>query len=295
MATSGLLLTPEKTVWSEFRQDGTKSPPIEVFQKRSSFTELAPSELEEHGRLFGPFALEFEIESLRLLGAIPVFYLPTPGTEERALGGVAAALVARMAEVQQMLARLTEISLLVANTANKNELLDVTINGKPAGRTRCTIGGAEDLLNILTHQAQPVQELLNAFRALSGFFYPTENFEYTGPLAYYRQREWRIINAVMHRGREISRPITEAEGDELINIDREFFEKRLRFPTGEYRRIEQCRYIADVGGRPFLDWARRVIVPDEVVERASEILWTAAMPTPVTAASAVADGHTSAG
>ena len=103
IATSGLLFTPERIEWREFLQGGQQGPPIEIFQKRACFTELAPSELEAHSKKFGAFALEFEIENLRLLGATPVFYLPSPGTEERAMGGVTAAMVARLAEVQQVL------------------------------------------------------------------------------------------------------------------------------------------------------------------------------------------------
>lgn len=147
LAASGLLLTPEKTVWSEFTNDGGRAQPVEVFQKRACFTELAPTELSGHASLFGPFTIEFEIETLRLLGAIPVFYLPSPGTEERGLGGVSAALIARMAEIQQVLSRLAAIRQLTAATTNKEERIQVTVNGTSAGTTQCSIAAAEDLLN----------------------------------------------------------------------------------------------------------------------------------------------------
>ncbi len=272
IATSGLLLTPERTVWSEFRQDGTRSEPIEVFQKRACFTELAPDELQAHGEQFGSFAIEFEIEKLRLLGAIPVFYLPAPGSEEKALGGVAAAFVARMEETQRVLSRIADLQHLVATAPNKSEMINVTLNGKPAGTTRCTITGLEDILTILLHQTRPAEELLNAFRAIAGFFYPTEDMKYTGELAYYRQREWRIISAMVHRGREISSKLYESEASMLIDLDHDFFDRVIRFPSGEHRRIDQCMYLREVDGRPFLSWARRVIVPDEAIPAAKEVL-----------------------
>lgn len=281
LASHGLLLTPERTEWFEFRQDGTRSEVIEVFQKRACFTELAPRELEEHAKQFGPFAIEFETESLRLLGAIPVFYLPTPGSEERALGGLAAALVGRMAEIQMLLSRLADIAHLSSITPNKNEPLAVTLNGRAAGATRCTIGGAEDLIQVVSHGAQPVQELLNAFRFISGFFYPTENLGYTGALAYYRQREWRILGGMKHRGQEVARALTEAEVEALLALDRAWFERRLTFPTGEYRRVDQCQYLSEVGGRSFLAWAHRLIVPAEHVQDARELLRQAGVPVPV--------------
>ena len=65
---SGFLLTPEMVEWREHLDDGTQSDPIQVFQKRVCFTELAPQELSEHGNLFGAFAIEFPLENLRLLG-----------------------------------------------------------------------------------------------------------------------------------------------------------------------------------------------------------------------------------
>src|SRR5579871_4914394 len=71
----GLLLLPESIEWS---QPISGHPPrtIPVVQSRVCFTDLTPSELPEHALTFGHFALEFEIESARQLGAIPVFYVP---------------------------------------------------------------------------------------------------------------------------------------------------------------------------------------------------------------------------
>jgi hypothetical protein len=281
MARSGLLLTPEQTVWSEFLQNGKRSDPIQIFQIRACFTELNPEELMDHAKQFGSFSIEFEIESLRLLGAMPVFYLPSPGSEERALGGIAGAFVARMEEIQRVLARLADLQKLAEATPNKAEKVKVTVDNQPVGMTRCAIGDVQEVLSMLLYQTQPAQELLNAFRALSGFFYPTEDMKYTGELAYYRQREWRIISAMIHRRQEISRSLTAEEISILLTLDQEFFAKRIRFPTGEFRRVDQCRYLSQVDNRRFLSWSRRVIVPDEAVEAATEILKSAGIDLPV--------------
>ena len=287
IAESGLLLTPEKTEWSEFQQDGQKSPPIKVFQKRACFTELASPELPEHSKVFGRFAIEFSIEHLRLLGAIPVFYLPTPGAEERGLAGIAAAMLARMADVQQLLTRLAQTAELCQRTPDKAELINVTLNGRIAGGTRCTIGAAEDLVAALSHQIRPPGELLNAMRAVAGFFYPTENLEYTGELASYRQREWRIIANMVRRGEEIARDLTEEEKVRLLEIDSDFFGHRMCFPTGEHRRVDQCKYMTELDQKPILTWAKRVIVPDELVDAATEVVRTHAHLVPVAGISSI--------
>lgn len=287
LASSGLLLTPERTVWSEFMDDGGRSSSIEVFQKRTCFTELAPEELGAHAVTFGPFAIEFEIQALRQLGAIPVFYFPATGIAEQALAGLAAALVARMAEVQQVLSRLQTVSEIAARTSNKTEIIEVTMNGQPAGATRCTVGAAEDILAMLLHQSRPVGELLGAWQALTGFFYPTENVEYTTPLAYYRQREWRIVANMVHRGQPMSRELTGTEVEALIDMDDRFFARRMRFPSGEHRVVDQCQYFERIGARHFLSWARRVVVPDEVVDEAKSALRSESSTVPVVGASSL--------
>src|SRR5882757_349348 len=71
----GLLLLPESIEWSL----PLKSKPprtIPFVQSRVCFTDLTPAELPQHAETFGHFALEFEMESARRLGAVPVFYVP---------------------------------------------------------------------------------------------------------------------------------------------------------------------------------------------------------------------------
>ena len=71
----GLVLAPELVEWKQVLVDGNTRSTI-VRQNRISFTELSSGEIGEHGEKFGPFSLEFEIETLRRLGALPVIYMP---------------------------------------------------------------------------------------------------------------------------------------------------------------------------------------------------------------------------
>lgn len=280
---SGLLLTPEQTSWQEPVSDGTLSKPWSVIQKRACFTELAPSELKEHSAVFGRFALEFEIRILRQLGATPVFYLPRASPDDVGFESLAASLVCRTGEIQVLLNRLGDLEDLVKGTENKSEVLDVTNNetGKQQ-HTRMSIGGAQDLLLFLTHGAQPASILRNALRVLSGFFYPAEDLSYTNPLYYYRQREWRIVANMSKLGEEQTRALTEREVEYLLQLDQEFFGKELEFFTGTYRRVNQCQYFEALEGKTFIRYVRRVIVPDEAVREAANILAGDDMPEVVT-------------
>jgi hypothetical protein len=76
----GLVLTPQLIEWS---QQSLGAPPrtLPILQKRVCFTELSPKELPGHTEKFGHFSLEFEIDTVRRLGAMPVFYVPQPASE----------------------------------------------------------------------------------------------------------------------------------------------------------------------------------------------------------------------
>jgi hypothetical protein len=84
----GLLLTPEITSWQYPHANQTPPRNMQMVQRRVSFTELSSKQLPEHAKEFGHFALEFEIDTLKDLGAIPVFYIPKWGSSSlaRSLG-----------------------------------------------------------------------------------------------------------------------------------------------------------------------------------------------------------------
>lgn len=272
MIKSGLLLTPEVTDWKEHLQDGTLSLPVKLFQKRICFTLLPPSQLQEHAKTFGPFAFEYSVENLRILGGVPVFYLPYARETDMGFEGIGGAIMARLSEIQTFLTRLSELDNLIQTTQNKNELLNVTNNRIEVAQTRCTVGAAEDLIHFLTYEMQPPSQLLNTIRGLSGFFYPTEDPNFTGILDYYRQREWRIIGNMIKNGKESTRSLREAEIEKLIEIDNEFFGHQLDFPTGVYNRAEQSLIFHEVDNKHVLHFAHRLIVPENALEEASQII-----------------------
>jgi len=266
MIKSGLLLTPEVTEWREHLQNGTLSQPVMLFQKRICFTLLAPSELQEHAKEFGPFAFEYSVENLRRLGGVPVFYIPYAREKDMGLEGIGGALMARLSEIQKLLTRLSDLDGIIQTTQNKNEPLNVTHN------RICTVGAAEDLIHFLTDKMEPPSQLLNSIRGLSGFFCPTEDPNLKEILGYYRQREWRIIGNMIKSGKESTRSLREAEIEKVIEIDNEFFGHQLDFPNGLYNRAEQSLIFHEVDNKHVLHFAHRLIVPEKALEEASQII-----------------------
>lgn len=271
IAASGFLLTPEFTEWREPRDDGSLGEPWKVIQKRCCFTELAPSELAEHSEHFGRFSIEFDVRTFRELGGIPVFYLPRATDSDVGLESLAAALLARIGEIQILLNRLADLAKLVATTEDKSQLLVIRKNEQQF-HTRCSLGGAEDVIGMLTHGAQEVDILRNALRALSAFFYPAEDFMYTGLLAYYRQREWRFIANMTKHGHDLDRDLTDQEKANLMALDGDFFGRSMEFFSGTYRRVDQCRLFSELAGKSLVQYARRIIVPADAIAAATELL-----------------------
>lgn len=291
IAEKGLLLTPEIKEWRELRRDTSgkdrPSEPWRLIQKSISFTMLEPSELIRLNlsESFGHFALEFEIATLRKLGAIPVFYLPKATEEHAGLEWVAACLLARLGEIQILLARLAEIEEGAKKAPVKAEHIPLGKNKYVEKYLRCTYGGAEDLINFLRlpadkskESAQSISTLSAALRALSGFFYQTEDLTRTDYLYYYQQREWRIIANMMELNQKdsgyikLTHELKELEKNELIEIDSEFFEVKEQYHTGTYRRVDQCQFFPEFGGKRIIQHARRVIVPEKAIVEISKIL-----------------------
>lgn len=259
MKKMGLLLTPEIVPWSEG---------YFTVQTRCCFTELAPAELLEHAKVFGHFAIEFDIKVLRGFGAIPVFYLPTGD----ASGELAAALVACIGDIDVLLCRLSRLEASVRSNPNKNNSVGTLNNGMVERDIACSVREAEDLLSFLSEGNEPLISLRAGLQGLSGFFKPTEPLNSTELLTYYREREWRILSGASRKNVKIARPLVKDEVEWLLRLDRQFFGEQLLFRTGLDRRVEQCRVLDQLNEKPILRYARRVIVPAGAVASATEIL-----------------------
>jgi hypothetical protein len=269
MRDFGLVLTPEITNWQECLANGSLGPPWTVIQKRCSFTELGPSELRAHCEQFGHFSIEFSPLEFRKLGGIPVFYVPRSVTSGSGPDSLGSAMLARIGEIQRMLSRLVALSGLIANTNDKTQFVGIEQQGAGKSFSRASLGAAEDIIALLTAGSQPAEALENALRLFAGFFHPTEDERFTGPLGYYRQREWRLLANI--RGLTDCAPTAEMV-DRLLSIDGDFFGKEMAFFTGLRRRADECRLFPQLDGKAILSYASRIVVPKDAVAEASSLL-----------------------
>ena len=234
----GLVLTPQFIEWS---QPNLGAPPrtLPVLQKRVCFTELNPKELPGHAEKFGHFSLEFEIDTVRRLGAMPVFYVPQPtseATDGSLIGSALVAIATDLRAVVQRMAGLNEIlhgSMPVAKKLG----FDAGFTGSPDNRGHFTIDRdeAKNFLAAIGHAVTPWGELRAGTDALLNFFHPTDNQKADQALEYYREREWRVACGLRLKGRDgrpdidLLRVPTPEERQRLLEIlDQEFFKPKSK-------------------------------------------------------------------
>jgi len=119
---------------------------------------------------------------------------------------------------------------------------------------------------------EPVATVLNTLVGFSGYLYPVENLTWTGELAYYRQREWRVTANMSYFGESVTQKIRDEEIETLIASDPKFFGRMQDFPNGKCLVARQCQFYRDVRGTLVHNLVRRLIVPEIAIDRAREIL-----------------------
>jgi hypothetical protein len=125
----GLVLAPEVVKWKTPHADGSPPRVQETIQRRVCFTELAPSELARHAEEFGHFALEFDVDTLKRMGAMPVFYIPQSAGDGEGVASLGSTLVMQSTDAMILAMRLAGITKMLADATGVNE-----------GRFDCTCG-----------------------------------------------------------------------------------------------------------------------------------------------------------
>ena len=272
IADAGLLLAPEVVVWQHPHANGTPPREQSYIQRRVCFTELAPEELPDHARGFGSFALEFEIETLKRMGAMPVFYVPQAvGTETDGRSSLGSTLVIQSMDAMVLAARLAGVAEALARAKDGDEF-NCAFGFQSLRTFSFEVSNLRRFVEAFTYAITPPEMLQYGLEGLLSGFYPADNLRDSKVLAYYRQREWRIAWNFAYRGEEVMRRPSPELFDRLLKVDAEFFGRPFPTPRGESRLGEEAYVYPRLGDTKVIQLARRMIAPKAAMAQAVRIL-----------------------
>jgi hypothetical protein len=286
----GLLMTPEVAEWQYSHADGTPPRVQSMVQHRISFTELAPTQLARHAREFGPFSLEFDIETLKELGAIPVFYVPQ-GVEKKHAGGLGATMVMHVIDAMRMTDRIAQMQAILESVPpdRARQIITIPTDSGPV-LFDLDVKEARETLRAVALALAPPDSLSRFLEGTLNFFYPDGRTN--AALQYYRQREWRMGGNVAIRDEEMMCRPSEQMIARLLALDADFFGRPFPPPNvvmsnvswhnaTQQRLVDDSWVFPGIGDKRILQFVRRVIAPAKAVEATRAILTNVANPPPV--------------
>jgi hypothetical protein len=281
---AGLVLAPELVKWNYPHADGTPPREQQTIQKRICFTELAPTELIEHAKEFGHFALEFDVHTLKRMGAMPVFYIPQ-ATEDDEYGvtSLGATLVIQAIDAMILAMRLGGVKKILDDAPTTQSTLDCTFGfqTETLKTFQLNVPEARKVIEGLTYALTPPDMLEHALTGLLSCFYPADNLRDNKALAYYRQREWRIAWNFAIRGEEVMRRPSNEVVARLLEIDSDFFGRNFDTPAGMSQLAREALVLPGVGGKRLIELVNRIVVPRAAAPAAQALVARVGTSTPV--------------
>ena len=264
----GLVLAPEVVTWKHQHGD-----PTITLQRRMCFTELAASELPEHAKAFGPFALRFSPEKLRAAGAMPVIYAPQelPGHPASVIAEFCVKAAWHTKYVLERFEDLRQVAeTLGAGTYNgfpvdKNATIDlnnVTPEGTRVNEFKIKPADVAALMTHIGYRNIPFAHSIAMLGIYENMFYPTDNAYSDDMLGYYRQREWRLVLSNFEfNGQPVSRPLTADERQKLEAVDPVFWQRELTVRGQTSSRSTLAQIYIPYGGLTPRDLIDGIVVP----------------------------------
>lgn len=278
---AGLLLTPEVVPWSHPHASGAPPRQQQIIQRRICFTELAPGELIEHAKQFGHFALELKVDTLKGLGAMPVFYIPqATDNDPSGVVSLGSTLVIQSIDAMILAMRFSEVKKIL-DQFPVGERLDCTFGFEKLKTFNLHVEELRKFIEGFTYALTPPNMLEHALTGLLSCFYPADNVRDNQALAYYRQREWRIAWNFEVRGEEVMRVPSDQVVARLMEIDADFFGRDFETPKGPSKLARESWVLPGAGGKRIVDLINRIIVPRGALDAAQALVARLAANTPV--------------
>ncbi len=283
MQKLGLVLAPEVVEWDDPVGLGTPSP-IQVLQRRICFTELHPGELGGHSTRFGPFALEFDTNALRRIGALPVIYMPQALSTQDHLALLGPFVVGHLSQIRSSLEKLYELDQLdnlenwqaqhpEATSISDDcsvKLRNVDDSDGVVQEFEVPVKTIRGVLNYLGFRTAPFNAMIGAASIAQAMFYPTDDEHQNQELGYYRQREWRITADYSVNGSPRGRSLQDEEKELLLGLDQSFWGRQTH-PSREHRRVDEALALVQPTPSELIAMVGRLIVPDDFADKARKI------------------------
>jgi hypothetical protein len=278
---AGLVLAPEVVAWSYPHADGKPPRQQQTIQRRICFTELAPGELKQHADEFGHFALEFEVDTLKRMGVMPVFYIPRATEEDpNGLMSLGSTLVVQSIDAMILAMRLAGIKDIL-DKSPVGDRLDCTFGFEKLKTFSLDVPKTRETIEAFTYALTPPAMLEHALTGLLSCFYPADNLRDSKALAYYRQREWRIAWNFANRGEEVMRRPSDEVVARLLAIDPDFFGRDFETSSGKSQLAREAWILPGLQGKRVIDLAHRVVVPRAARTSAQAVLTRAGSTAPL--------------
>jgi hypothetical protein len=130
------------------------------------------------------------------------------------------------------------------------------------------IKNVKDVLSYIGYRNAPFELMSGVLSLVQSLFYPTDDTIHDKLLEYYRQREWRLVSGLVLQGKPQSRPLTDSEKRDLLNIDNIFWSKELSDGKVLSRRIDDAAIIEMFEGKKINEMISAILVPSELYDEA---------------------------
>ena len=217
-------------------------------------------------------------------------YMPQNLKDDGQYSAVGAMIVAQMADMKYTIDLLhqlwqsTDDNYLIsvakqqgkeASSVAENCVINLT-NTDDANKEVCSYKiprkTIKDVLSFIGYRNAPFHRMSGVASLVQSLFYPTDDDKHDSLLAYYRQREWRLVAGLGLLDKQQSRKLTTDETQTILNIDAGFWAKALFDGKVSFRRIDEARVIDSFEGNHITDIISAIIVPIEAYEVAKNIL-----------------------
>ncbi|MEP9396673.1 hypothetical protein [Mesorhizobium sp. KR2-14] len=262
-------MTYEKICFPLYDRHGVQTfAATTIDQRRFCLTAIEEHEVYDHSAVFGAFSFAFDTEVIRRCGGFPVIYVPSPLTVP---GGVSSAstvgsnFIHQLRDVIVLLQELIHLNDIVI--INKGEL-DETLSVQTRRRSGpIKLREIDIILDFLLGEKGSFEDMLDSLQFASNFFYhadsarPHKTLD-AYDLAYYRQREWRLVSGLLSDPETLEEAIS-APYREMLERVHPFFAKQFEDNDGMLlRQSEIATRIPVMCGLPFSESLKAAYIPD---------------------------------